>query len=238
MPTDLWGIGSIQRSGANAARPSGVWSGCTATHSTWLVPSRKRVEYGRSADITTARPSGDQLGRPGSKRRPCTCRCSRVATCTTRSCEPESRYASCVPSGDHAAVVPSVARRRSAPVDRSRAHSATAPSRSDENASVAPSGDHTGLVSTNTSLVTRRGTASPARVETSHRSPSAAKATVEPSGEIVGCIRPRTGCGPSGGKARRAGVNAARVNATSAENATRRAAPPTVGRRFTPPSAA
>jgi hypothetical protein len=66
IPTDLCGIGSSQRSGANAARPSGVVSGSTATTSTWFVPSRKRVEYGRSADIATERPSGDHVGRPGS----------------------------------------------------------------------------------------------------------------------------------------------------------------------------
>ena len=131
----------------------------------------------------------------------------------------------------------SATRRRSAPLARSRAQSATAPSRSDEKASVLPSGDHTGLVSTKTSLVTRLGTASPARVDTSHRSPNAPKATVEPSGEMAGCIRPSTGCGPSGGKARRAGVNAARVKATSAVNGTGRAGPPAAGRRFTPPSA-
>ena len=66
MPIDVCGIGSSQRSGAKAARPSGVGVGSTATHSIWFVPSRKRVEYGFSADITTARPSGDHDGRPGS----------------------------------------------------------------------------------------------------------------------------------------------------------------------------
>ena len=46
MPIDLCGTGSNQRSGANAPAPVAVGSGSTGTHSTWLVPSRKRVEYG------------------------------------------------------------------------------------------------------------------------------------------------------------------------------------------------
>ena len=58
-----------------------------------------------------------------------------------------------------------------------------------------------------------------------------------PSGEIAGCISPRTGCGPSSAKRRPLGVNGARVKATSAENASVRAAPPATGRRFTTPSA-
>jgi len=86
-------------------------------------------------------------------------------------------------------------------------------------------------------LVSRSGTASPPAADTVHKSPSAANTTREPSGAIVGCIRPRTACGPSGAKLRRLGVNAARVNATSAENAIGRAAPPARGRRLMTPSA-
>ena len=108
------------------------------------------------------------------------------------------------------------------------------PSRSDEYASDAPSGDHAGSVSRKASCVSRCG-APPTGI--THRSPTAANATSFPSGEITGCMIPRTGCGPERSNARRFGVNAGRVNDTSAVSSITRAAPPAAGRRLILPSA-
>ena len=171
-----------------------------ATRSTWLVPSRKRVEYGRSADITTARPSGDQLGRPGSfkpivrlphlarsrRRRPAAAIRDRERRCR-------------VPSGDHAAAI--AARRELAVARRSRRSrihksiDAVAIGRERELRAVGRP-RRIGL-DERVAGQALAASASPPVAGTSHRSPSAAKATCVPSGEIAGCIRPRTGCGPS-----------------------------------------
>ena len=151
--------------------------------------------YGRSADITTARPSGDQLGRPGSKMRSCAWRSSRDATSTTRSSDSVSRNASREPP----ATTPRSCRRPPCADRRrcvkSRTHRPTAPSRSDEYAIASPSGDQTGLVSTHTSLVSRCGRLALA----GRHQPQVTEGRERdgaPSGEIVGCISPRTGRGP------------------------------------------
>ena len=148
---------------ANVPRRSATCRAATATHSTWFVPSRNLVEYGRSADITTARPSGDQLGRPGSFKPSCAWRIARASPRRRPAAAiAGSRKAMRAPSGDHAADIarggklaigaasqvahPQVHRRRR---DRSRTRAACRPATTPDR-------------STNASLVRRCGVASPA----------------------------------------------------------------------------
>ena len=106
MPIDLCGTGSNQRSGAKAPLPA-AWSRARPrpTAPGWCLRGTAS-STARSADITTARPSGDQLGRPGSfdavVRLALLARSRRRRCC---SCDSGSRKAMRVPSGDHAAVV-------------------------------------------------------------------------------------------------------------------------------------
>jgi len=58
---------SIEKCGAGVDQVAVASPGVAAMLSTWLVPSRKRVEYGASAAMATRFPSGDQVGVPGPK---------------------------------------------------------------------------------------------------------------------------------------------------------------------------
>ena len=186
--------------------------------------------------MTIARPSGDQLGRPGSLSGSCALRTSPVFTLTMRSSDVGERNAICVLSGDHAALIASGVTLRSRPLGISRSHRSIAPSRSLEKASADPSGAHAGSASENASVVRRAGAVFPVAA-ISQRSPNAPNTTCAPSGEIAGCVMPRTVCGPCGASEWCLGVNAALVKFTAAENSTVRAAPPFAGRRLILPSA-
>src|SRR6185295_9492168 len=92
-----------------------------------------------------------------------------------------------LPSGDQAADMSasgSIDMRLSVPVLRSRTQTSMPPARSDENAIFVPSGDHAGSVSTYASLVSCFGV--PPDRGIVQMSPSAAKASVLPSGETTG----------------------------------------------------
>src|SRR5262249_13025359 len=114
---------------------------------TWLVPSRKRVEYTFSDETTNACPSGAQLARPASLRWSCARVTAPLFTSTICTCPSGSLNAMRDPSGDHddcmAAPVP-FGSCRSVPLWRSGTQLFTDPERSDENASDLPSGDHAG----------------------------------------------------------------------------------------------
>ena len=95
----------------------------TGIASSWLVPSRKRVEYFSSAAMSTCRPSPDQVGAPG----PNICSCSFVtaplctftmATLAARQMPSTSRYAMRVPSGDQAGPMADVGSRVSWRISR------------------------------------------------------------------------------------------------------------------------
>ena len=157
------------------------------------MPSRKRVEYGLSTDITIARPSGDQLGRPGSLSGSCALRTSPVLTSTMRSSDVGERNAICVPSGDHAR-----AHRQRRELALAAARQLTQPQIHRPVAIAAKRRAPIRRATTPDRLRrTRQWSGAPARrfpsAGISQRSPSAPNTTCAPSGEIAGCVMPRTG---------------------------------------------
>ena len=104
-----------------------------------------------------------------------------------------SKNAMRVPSGDQVAPigwVVSLVSWRSWPVAMSRTQScSSAPPLSDEYTSLVPSGDHAGSVSRKRSFV--MFSAAPP-IGITQMSPTAAKATFDPSGEITGRTMPST----------------------------------------------
>ena len=215
MPIDLCGSGIEPAVRRERSRPVADGSGSTCTHSTWLVPSRNRVEYGCSADITTARPSGDQLGRPGSFNRSCTWRPSRLLTSTTL------QLRGGIEVGQTRAVrrprrwSPPAPTTSIGPVRRSRTQRSIAPPRSDENASACRRATTPGSSrrrrrwSVARARPPRRGRHRPQIAERGKRHARAIRA------RSPGASGRGPAAGPSGAKSRRFGVNAGRVKATS-----------------------
>ncbi|MGC0386583.1 hypothetical protein [Streptomyces sp. SAI-129] len=132
-----------------------------STSRIWLSPSRNLAEYGFTAARAMVRPSGDQVGLPGSNVAVKTRRTSPLATSAVHSAPSWSRKAISLPLGDHAAdtaaLVPRSVSCRSRPVPRSLIQRSSVPPRSVEYASRFPSGDQAGSHFHQWSRVSGRG---------------------------------------------------------------------------------
>ena len=230
MPTDWCGTGSNQRSGAKVPLPAAVVSGSTATHSTWLVPSRNRDEYGPQS----RHDHGAAVGRPARAPRledPVV----RLPLLARRDLDDaqlrlgvEERQAGAIGRPRRGGA------RRWRPGDRGRcadreSTAPTAPSRSDrERQLVAVGRPHrVGLHERVAGQALGRGLAFAGRDQ-----PQIAEGAEGDSGAVGRDCRmhqPTHRLRPVVGEAPPLGVNGARVKATSAENASVRAAPPAIG---------